>query len=117
MNTRRELGRKGEDIAARFLEEMGFRIEEKNYRCSLGEIDLIASSEEYLIFVEVKARRAIHGIHPSAAVTPKKRAKVRQVGEHYLASHPRITQQPRFDVISVMLKCHEQTVEHIPNAF
>ena len=117
MNARKELGRKGEDIAARFMEKLGFCIEERNYRCGFGEIDLIASSGDYLIFVEVKARTAGQPIHPSYSVTPKKQAKVRQVGEHYLAHHPRITLQPRFDVISVVLAGEEEKVEHIPNAF
>ena len=120
MNARKAIGQKGEDIAARFMEGLGFRIEERNYRCSIGEIDLIASSEDYLIFVEVKARTAGQPFHPSDSVTRKKQAKVRQVGEQYLARHPRITQQPRFDVISVELageEEEEERVEHIPNAF
>lgn len=117
MNARKELGRLGEDIAARHMEALGFRIEAKNYRCSLGEIDLVVSSEEYLIFVEVKARKASHGIHPSVAVTRKKQAKVRQVGEYFMANHLRFTQQPRFDVISVDMAGGKETVEHIPNAF
>ena len=117
MNARGELGKKGEAIAARFLEKLGFRIEERNFRCSLGEIDLIVSSGEYLVFIEVKARTAGHPIHPSASVTPKKQAKVRQVGEFYMANHLRFTQQPRFDVISVLMDGGQETVEHIPDAF
>lgn len=117
MKASKELGRKGEEIGARYMEKLGFRIEERNYRCSLGEIDLIASSHEYLIFVEVKTRSAGYSIHPAEAVTPKKRAKVRQVGEYYLATHPRITLQPRFDVISVVMEGGQESVEHIPNAF
>ena len=117
MNARKELGKKGEDIAAHYMEKQGFRIEDRNYRCGLGEIDLIASSDEFLVFVEVKARTAGHPIHPGESVTPKKQAKVRQVGEHYMASHPRVTKQPRFDVIAVELDGGQETVEHIPNAF
>ena len=83
----------------------------------LGEIDLIASLDDYLVFVEVKTRTAGHSIHPAEAVTPKKRAKVRQVGEYYVSNHPRITRQPRFDVISVVMDGGQETVEHIPDAF
>ncbi|MCZ6472282.1 MAG: YraN family protein [SAR324 cluster bacterium] len=117
MNAQGKLGRQGERIAARFLEELGYQIRERNYRCALGEIDLIATSGEYLVFVEVKARTAGQNIHPSASVTPRKQAKVRQVGEHYRAHHPQYAQQPRFDVVSVEVAGKEEKVEHLVNAF
>ena len=125
MNERGKLGRKGEAIAARYLERKGYEIRERNYRCALGEIDLIATCEGYLVFVEVKSRTAGQQVHPSVSVTPRKQAKVRQVGEHYRSHHPQYTEQPRFDVISVQVagskhgaeKEAEETVEHLVNAF
>ncbi len=117
MSDRSELGRRGETAAARFLEANGYRIRARNYRCEVGEIDLIATSEEYLVFVEVKTRSAGHKLHPSLSVTPRKQAKVRQVGEHYRSRHPEVPLQPRFDVISVELGGAEEQVEHIVNAF
>ncbi len=117
MTTRLELGRKGEAIAARFLEGLGYRIEQRNYRCGVGEIDLIASFGEYLVFVEVKTRSSGRNLHPSLSVTPAKQRKVRQVGEHYCSHHPRVTLQPRFDVISVEVGKDGEAVEHIVNAF
>lgn len=117
MNARAELGRKGEAIAARFLEKLGYRIREKNYRCAIGEIDLIATTEEYLIFVEVKTRTAGKKLHPSLSVTGGKQRKVREVGEHYCSRHPQLPLQPRFDVISVEVGKDGEQVEHIVNAF
>ncbi len=117
MTAREELGRKGEAIAARFLERLGYRIERRNYRCGVGEIDLVASFEGYLVFVEVKTRTSGNNLHPSLSVTPTKQRKVRQVGEHYCSHHPQITLQPRFDVISVEAGKYGEVVEHIVNAF
>lgn len=117
MTAREELGRKGEAIAARFLEGLGYRIEQRNYRCAVGEIDLIALIGEYLVFVEVKTRSSGGNLHPSLSVTRTKQRKVRQVGEHYCSHHPEFSLQPRFDVISVEVGKNGEAVEHIVNAF
>jgi putative endonuclease len=117
MRAKDEVGRKGEAIAARFLERLGYRIRARNYRCSVGEIDLVAIMEGYLVFVEVKTRTAGKKLHPSLSVTPRKQAKVRQVGEHYCSHHPELTLQPRFDVIAVEVGGEAERVEHIVNAF
>ena len=117
MIPRSELGRKGEAIAARFLEGLGYRIRERNYRCTVGEIDLVATTESYLIFVEVKTRSAGQKIHPSLSVTRGKQVKVRQVGEHYCAQHLQVPLQPRFDVITVEVGDGIEKVEHFINAF
>lgn len=117
MTARAELGRRGEAIAARFLEANGYRIQERNYRCRVGEIDLIATTEAFLVFVEVKTRRAGNPLHPSLSVNARKQTKVRQVGEHYRSHHPEVPLQPRFDVISVEVGAKDERVEHIVNAF
>ena len=114
---RKEIGAQGEAAAARFLEGLGYSIRERNYRCGYGEIDLIATTEGYLVFVEVKTRSPKALLHPSHSVNARKRAKVRQVGGYYLAQHPEMTLQPRFDVISIELGDGSEWVEHIVNAF
>ena len=114
---RKEIGARGEAAAARFLEGLGYSIRERNYRCGYGEIDLIATAEGFLVFVEVKTRSPKPPLHPSSSVNARKQAKVRQVGGYYLAQHPEMTLQPRFDVISIELGDGNEKVEHIVNAF
>ena len=110
-----DAGQRGEDIAARHLEQKGYHIRERNYRCRYGEIDLIATDGEYLVFVEVKTRSAQTGYAPTLAMTARKMRKVRQLGQYYWQEHPEGL-QPRFDVVAVVLGPQEQ-VEHIVNAF
>jgi len=117
MNDRQALGQAGEAAAAQYLKERGYGILEKNFRCTVGEIDLIATKDDFLVFIEVKTRKAGSPVHPSLSVTARKQAKVRQVGEVYCSTHPRMVLQPRFDVISVEMGEGKEFVEHIENAF
>jgi putative endonuclease len=110
-------GRDGESIAAGHLERLGYRVVERNYRCRYGEIDLVATVDEFLVFVEVKTRTPGQPLHPALSVTKRKRAKVRQLGEYYRAQHAQLALQPRFDVIAVILGADGAKVEHIVNAF
>ncbi len=116
MSNTKALGNRGEAVAAAFLERNGYKIAEKNFRCPLGEIDLIATRGEFLVFIEVKTRTWGGPLHPSLSVNARKQAKVRQVGEFY-CSQQRVILQPRFDVIAVELGRREERVEHIENAF
>jgi putative endonuclease len=56
-STKAEIGRKGEELALRHLKRLGYRIVEQNYRCPLGEVDIVAREGDTLVFVEVKTRR------------------------------------------------------------
>ncbi|MFL5653068.1 MAG: YraN family protein, partial [Ktedonobacteraceae bacterium] len=76
---RQGLGRTGERLAAEELARRGYRILEQNFRCSHGEIDLVAEDEHDLIFVEVKTRRGNKYGLPEEAVTYRKRQKLVQV--------------------------------------
>ena len=69
----RDLGRRGEDAAARFLYQHGYDILERNWTCEAGEADIIARDEESLVFVEVKTRSDCEKGFPAEAVTPDKR--------------------------------------------
>jgi putative endonuclease len=104
-------------VAARHLERLGYRLRERNYRCPHGEIDLIATEGEFLVFVEVKTRAPGSPLHPALSVTPRKRSRVRRVGEYYWARQAGPPLQPRFDVIAVYHEDGEQKIEHIVNAF
>lgn len=114
------LGIWGEEKAAQFLTEQGYRIICRNYHSRYGEIDLIAENEDFLIFVEVKLRAALSHGRPEEAVTPKKQEKLRLTAQQYLQNHE-IEKQPRFDVVALYAKDGMETcplpVKHIKNAF
>ena len=112
-------GRWGEERAARYLKLRGWRIEETNYACRYGEIDLIASRRGVLAFVEVKTRKdASHG-EAREFVTAAKRQRLRATAALYLAEHESEL-QPRFDVIEIYAPQGNKgkiTINHIEDAF
>lgn len=83
---RKEFGKTGEEIAASYLEKNGFRILERNYRCRLGEVDLIVEKEDRLLFVEVKTRRSTDAVSPLELVPPSKQRHISRVAQHYVAA-------------------------------
>ena len=101
--TRQELGRLGERLAAEHLFKLGYCILERNFRCSYGEIDLVAEDAHDLIFVEVKTRRGnAYGL-PEEAVTARKQQKLVQVATYYLDFHDCAERSWRIDVVAVQL--------------
>ncbi len=111
----RIVGDTGERIAEEYLKKNGYIVIDKNYRTELGEIDLIASKDEYLIFVEVKARRGEEFGFPSEAVTVTKQRKICMVASQYIKRNMYFGVAVRFDVIEVYLS--DRRVNHIENAF
>jgi putative endonuclease len=114
-----DTGRLGEDVAAGFFERRGCAIRARNWRCPAGEIDLIVTDGEYLVFVEVKTRSARDAFPPVLAMTRRKQKRVRELALRYIAqtfggAPPPL--QPRFDVVLVVLG-REPQVEHLTNAF
>jgi len=115
----RELGRFGEERAARFLRLHGYRIVETNYSCRLGEIDLIARKGRYLVFVEVKLRKSGDFAAAREYVTPSKQKRILSTAAVYLAQNE-TELQPRFDVIEIYAPQGEKgkiTINHIEDAF
>jgi putative endonuclease len=97
----RKLGAEGEDAAARFLQEQGYSILDRNFSTKHGEIDLIARDGNTLVFVEVKLRRSAEFGRPEEAVT---RSKVLQIGRaalDFIAKKRLSEVHCRFDVIAV----------------
>ncbi|MGN1014626.1 MAG: YraN family protein [Butyricicoccus sp.] len=111
-------GEWGEARAARWLEEHGFRVIARNYRCRWGEIDLIAQDQRYIVFAEVKARKSVRYGTAGQAVTCSKQIKLTRTAQDWLQKQPSAL-QPRFDVIEVYPATHStpEHVVHIPNAF
>ena len=125
-------GRWGEETAAAYLRRRHYTIVAANYRCRLGEIDLIAENRDYLVFVEVKLRTNLRYGMPREYVTAKKQEKlefvarhkqdrIRRTAELYLCEHPEQTKQPRFDVIEVYAPFGTETkrpeIRHLEDAF
>lgn len=98
---RRILGRQGEAVAARYLQERGYRILARNIHTPHGEIDLVARRDDVLVFVEVKLRTSSRYGYPEEAVTPRKQAHLLAAAEVYLAEHPEAGETWQFDVIAI----------------
>ena len=97
------LGRRGESLAAQWYESNGYRIVDRNWRCELGEIDLIASGHGVVVFCEVKTRSSYRFGHPAEAVTPAKQRRVHILGAKWLeAADVRRPPRRRFDVAAVV---------------
>lgn len=97
----RLLGRWGEAYTAERLRRMGYRVVAAGYRCRFGEIDLVATTDKYLCFIEVKLRKDASFAPGRAAVDRRKQARLRAAAACYLAQHPENVLQPRFDVAEV----------------
>ena len=95
------LGRRGETLAAKALEQRGWRILARNYKAGRREIDIVARRGRLLLFVEVKARAGTGYGPPEAAVTRLKRREIEAVALDYLTRHVRDDVDVRFDVVSV----------------
>ena len=99
---RAELGALGERLAAKYLEKKGYRILERNFRCRMGEIDLIALRGSDLVFTEVKLRKDASYGEAREFVTVSKQRKLLMTAEYYLSARPWAQDlQARFDVIEV----------------
>jgi putative endonuclease len=90
MAAKDELGRAGEDRAARYLADAGYVILARNWRCSQGEIDIVAMRGSTLCVVEVKTRRSVGFGHPLEAVDGRKRRRLWSLGNAWIAAHPHL---------------------------
>lgn len=113
----KQLGRKGEDLAATFLLGKGFRLLERNYRCRLGEIDLIAQGADRLFFVEVKTRRRTDAVSPRELISRGKQRHISRVAQYYVAAKKLHNVDADFAVLIVDLSGLEPRFEWIENAF
>ncbi|GLV59607.1 UPF0102 protein [Dictyobacter sp. S3.2.2.5] len=101
---RQGLGRTGERLAAERLQQSGYVILERNFRCCYGEIDLVAEHESDLVFIEVKTRRGLSRGLPEEAVNQRKQQKIIQVGHYYLfITNADPARSWRVDVVAVQL--------------
>ena len=112
------LGRRGEEIAARYLASRGLAIVERNWRCPQGEIDLIARYAGELVFVEVKTRSSVAFGHPLESITPVKLARLRRLAAAWCDAHPGSHDRIRIDALAVIApRVGEVEVEHLERVF
>jgi putative endonuclease len=113
-------GAAGEVLAARFLRDKGYEIWTANFRCRLGEVDIIAVKRPYIAFVEVKARSEDSLYSPREAVTREKQRRIVKTALLFLQTN-HIDLQPRFDVIEIITKKERPMeilqIDHILGAF
>ncbi|OQY46208.1 MAG: YraN family protein [Anaerolineaceae bacterium 4572_78] len=100
---RQKLGKHGENLAENYLVKHEYTVIAKNWRCSIGELDLVVEKDEQIIFVEVRTRRGNHFGTPEASLTPRKQAKLVELAWTFLAEHDYEAYQWRIDVIAIML--------------
>ena len=114
---RLSLGKMGEELAVTRLKAMKYQILERNYRCPLGEMDIIAREKGSLVFVEVKTRATKDFGGPAAAVHERKQRQLSRIALLYL-NQKKVRDVPaRFDVVGVDLSGSGPRIEVIQNAF
>lgn len=112
------LGRRGEEIAARYLETQGLVVLDRNWRCSQGEIDLVALDGSELVFVEVKTRSSVAFGHPLEAITTTKLARLRRLASAWCAAHPGNHDLIRIDAVGVIAPLGGTVdIEHLERVF
>jgi putative endonuclease len=112
------VGHAGEAAALAYLKEQGYRILARDWRCRLGQIDIVAEDGETLVLVEVKARRGTGFGTPQEAVDERKQRKLRMLLELYRVQTHRTKQPCRIDVIALLMDgaLTVTKVEHIKDA-
>ncbi len=107
----------GEDAALEVYRRRGYRLLARNWRCPIGELDLVMSRDGVVVFCEVKTRSSSRLAEPWEAVTPVKQRKLRALAHAYLAATSRTDATCRFDVASVRLAGGEASVDVFEDAF
>ncbi len=106
-----------ERLAIKFLKQHGMKILCQNYRCKMGEIDVIARDGDTLVFIEVKYRQSNHFGSSTEMVSYHKQIKLIKTAQFYLTQHPQAQKTPcRFDIIAIQ---HQPrlSIDWIQNAF
>lgn len=115
---RREMGQRGEDAAAAYLERVGMRIEARNWRCPFGEIDIVARDERTIVLCEVKTRRSERAGTAEEAVSITKQRRLARLAGAYLASGVPEAESVRFDVIAIRVLSQDRALlRHYRSAF
>lgn len=111
------LGQRGENVAARYLRNQGYKIIERNFRCEVGEVDIIARDGRTLVFVEVKTR-AYDDPTPEEQINDIKRHQLTKAAKYYLSRYGTPQPPARFDVVAIVWPTgRDPQIRHTPDAF
>jgi len=114
MRAKDVLGRDGEQAAAEYLERLGLRILARNWRCSMGEIDIVAAERRVLVVCEVKTRSSTRYGTPLEAITRTKQRRLRRLAARWLAANGVLFDEIRIDAIGVLRASDGSlTIEHV----
>ena len=116
MDKRKQTGRQGEAIAATYLQNKGYEIIERNWRCPTGELDLVARAGDRLVFVEVRTRSGARFGRAEESITPAKQTRLIELAHLYLQEKANLTPAWRIDVVAVQLGPGLPQINHIENA-
>jgi len=116
--TRRDTGILGEKLAGEFLEKQGYQIWQTNYRCPEGEIDIVATHGDDLVFIEVRTKKDLEFGSPEESITRRKMEKLREVVARYRQTHENLPASWRIDVVAIELGKNNKPsrIELIENA-
>ncbi len=119
---RTRLGTWGEDLAAQFLEDRGYRILTTNYRCAYGEVDIVAQDDQELVFVEVRTRHTESFVAPEESLSAAKVRRLVATCQEYLHGRPEIETGWRIDLVCVYVSSgpgpgrRVERIHHLPHA-
>jgi putative endonuclease len=117
MRSRYKKGKEGERAAAEHLSSSGIKILDRNFRCPLGEIDLVAKDGKTIVFVEVRARQADGICSPEESITIYKRRRLTRAALWYLKQRGLLDSPARFDVVAIRWDGEKPEINWIVNAF
>lgn len=116
-NAKIKLGGQGEEIAAVYLQNRGYKILQRNFRSRYGEIDIICVHGQAIVFVEVKTRTSSQFGSPEESVTRTKQQHIHQAAFSFLEGYPHHFKEIRFDVIGIFMEDGKPQINHITAAF
>jgi putative endonuclease len=114
---KKEIGQRGEEMAVSFLKGLNYQILERNYRCKLGEVDIIARDNDTLVFIEVRTRSSLAFGLPQESINRRKRHQISKVALEFILRKKMKNTPARFDVIAISLEPGKEKVDHIRDAF
>lgn len=113
-----ELGKRGEELAAAYLESKGYLVLDRNYRFEKAEIDIVAFDHTQIIFVEVKSRSGTYFGRPEEYVTEAKEKNIKRAAEAWIYERKMDTALVRFDIIAIVQNKNEAPeITHFEDAF
>lgn len=119
MDTKQKFGKLSEDLAAAFLKKHGYKILDLNYRCPLGEVDIIAGEKDTVVFIEVRSRRNRDCGFPFESINFTKKKHIIRTALYYQKRYNLYDYNIRFDVVSILNdeRTKEIDIELIKDAF